>query len=189
MFETLALVFVVLLVLSLLPLAFIAIRKALKERGPRVITCPENGCRAEVSLDAWRSGLSFAFGEERRQLSTCSRWPEMGGCDQACLSQIEESADGCLVRSVLSNWYEGRSCAYCGLGIQAFHPGDRAPALRTPEGHVLALSEVSPFALDAVLATHDSVCANCYDAMAFRERFPNLPVDRPRSEIPSLPIH
>lgn len=180
MFETLALVFGALLAASLLPLAFIAIRNAFRERGPRVIICPENGCHAEVEVDAWKSGLSSAFGESKRRLSACSRWPEMEGCDQACLKEIEETPGGCLVRSVVADWFAGRRCVYCGGEIPGIHATDRKPALRSPQGQVVALADIQPLDLDAALARHEPICANCYDAMSFREHFPGLAVDRPK---------
>lgn len=180
MFETLAVVFGILLAASLLPLAFVAVRNAFRERGPRVITCPENGCRAEVEVDAWKSGLSSAFGEGKRRLSACSRWPEMQDCDQACLTEIAETPGGCLVRSVVADWFAGRRCVYCGREIPELHATDRKPALRSPQGHNVALADIPPLEIDAALARHEPVCANCYDAMAFRESHPGLAVDRPK---------
>ncbi len=187
MFETLAAVFGVLLAASLLPLAFVAIRNAFRERGARVITCPENGCHAEVAVDAWRAGLSSAFGEPRRRLSACSRWPEMEDCDQGCLTEIAETPGGCLVRSIVADWFAGRRCVLCGGEIPPIHLADRKPALRSPNGHVVALSEVRPLDLDSVLARHEPICANCYDAMFFREHYPGLAVDRPKP--PSAAAH
>ena len=180
MFETLASVFGVLLAASLLPLAFVAIRNAFRERGPRVITCPENGCHAEVEVDAWKSGLSSAFGEGKRRLSACSRWPEREGCDQACLTEIEKSPGGCLVRSTVADWYAGRRCVVCGKEVPEIHATDRKPALRTPDGHVVALADIRPLDLDAALARDEPICANCYDAMSFREHHPGLAVERPK---------
>jgi len=180
MFETLALVFGVLLAVSLIPLLFLAIRNAFRERGPRVITCPENGCRAEVAVGAWRSGLSSAFGEENRRLVACSRWPEREDCDQACLSEIAEDPNGCLVRSIVSDWYAGRRCAGCGREIPALHATDRRPGLRAPDGRAVELADVASVDVERVLATHEPVCANCFDGMAFRQRYPGVAVERPQ---------
>ncbi|HYX21456.1 MAG TPA: hypothetical protein VFA98_11485 [Thermoanaerobaculia bacterium] len=181
MFETLALVFGVLLAVSLIPVLFIAIRNAFRERGPRVITCPENGCHAVVEVDAWKSGLSSAFGEENRRLAACSRWPEMEGCDQACLSEITGDPNGCLVRGIVADWYAGHRCAGCGREIHARHAADRRPGLRAPDGRAVELADVSPLDIDRVLATHEPVCANCFDGMAFRQKFPGVAVERPQS--------
>jgi len=184
MFGTLALIFGAVLAAWAVLILFIAARNAFRERGPRLITCPENGCRAEVAVDAWKSGLASALGEDRRRLTACSRWPEKEGCDQACLEEIAESPNGCLVRSVVADWYLGRRCVSCGRDIGAFHAADRKPALRSPQGHAVALSEVRALDLDAVLARHEPLCANCYDAASFREHFPGLAVERPRPPSP-----
>ncbi len=180
MFETLALLFGALLAASLIPLLFLSVRNAFRERGPRVITCPENGCRAEVAVDSWRSGLASAIGEDRRRLVACSRWPEKEGCDQACLSEIAEDPNGCLVRRVVSDWYVGRRCAGCGREIPAMHATDRRPGLRGPDGRAVELAEVPPLEIDRVLATHEPVCANCFDGLSFRQRFPGVAVERPQ---------
>jgi len=180
MFETLAIVFGVLLAVSVIPLLFIAVRNAFRERGPRVITCPENGCHAVVAVDAWKSGLSSAFGEDRRRLVACSRWPEMEGCDQACLDEIAEDPNGCLVRRIVADFYAGRPCAACGREIHAFHGIDRRPGLRAPDGRAVELADVPPLETDRFLATHEPVCANCFDGMAFRQKFPGVAVERPR---------
>ena len=186
MFQTLFLIFGILLVLSFLPLLWVAVRNALRERGPRVITCPENGCRAEVKVAAWNAGLTSAMGESRHRLSACSRWPEKEGCDQACVAEIEETPGGCLVREIVADWFLGRRCAYCGQDIPEVHTGDRQPGIRLAEGRTLAISDIEPVRLDDVLPTAQAACANCLDAMSFREQFPGLPVDRVRRDSPNV---
>jgi hypothetical protein len=181
MFETLAIVFGVLLAVSLIPLLVVAVRNAFREKGPRVITCPENGCHAVVAVDAWKSGLSSAFGEENRRLVACSRWPEKEGCDQACLEEIAHDPNGCLIRAMVSDYYAASRCVACGREIQALHATDRRPGLRAPDGRAVELSAVPPLDLERVLATHEPVCANCFDGMAFRQKFPGVAVERPQA--------
>jgi hypothetical protein len=189
MFQTLFLIFGILLFVSLVPIVWIAVRTGIRERGPRVITCPENGCRAEVEVASWKSGVAAALGERRHRLASCSRWPEKEGCDQACVEEIEETPGGCLVRSMVTDWYQCRTCTYCGHEIPEPRAGARMPGLRSAEGRTLAVAEVEPILLPDVLSTAQAVCANCYDAMAFREHFPALPVDRPRPEPRPLSTH
>jgi len=189
MFQTLSLIFAVLLVLSFVPFVWITVRGAIRERGPRVITCPENGCASEVEVKTWHSGFTTALGETHHRLANCSRWPEKAGCDQACVTQIEESPNGCLVRSLVAEWYQGRNCAFCASEIPEVHMNDRKPALRTSEGRTLPLSDVEPVHLAEVLATAQAVCANCFDAMSFREQFPGLAVDRPKPEAHPASMH
>ena len=62
-------------------------------RGPRLVERPENDEPAAVSVNAVKAA---AVG--RLELSRCFRWPERGQCGRECLTQIERSDDGCLVR-------------------------------------------------------------------------------------------
>ena len=189
MFQTLFVIFGIALVVSVLPIAWITVRNAFRERGPRVITCPENGCRASVEVAAWNSGFAAAVGEKRHRLAACSRWPEKEGCDQACVAEIEATPGGCLVRSIVANWYQGRTCTYCGHEIPEAHAGDRKPGLRSADGQTIAAEDTEPVHLVDVLPTAQAVCANCYDAMSFREHFPGLPVDRSKPETQPLSTH
>ena len=98
-------------------LAFAAIlflRRYIRLRGQRVITCPETGEPAGVELAAGRAAATALAGEPALRLRDCSRWPERAGCGQECLSQIEAAPEDCLVRSLLTKWYEGISCVDCG---------------------------------------------------------------------------
>src|SRR4051812_21294683 len=80
-----------------------------RERGSRAIVCPENLRPAGVKVDAGHAALTALAGMEKLRLSACNRWPERAGCGQECLSQIEASPEGCLVRKLLEKWYEGKS--------------------------------------------------------------------------------
>src|SRR4051812_2907833 len=82
----------------------------LRQRGERAIVCPENRRPAGVRMDARRAALSGFAGKPAFRLSSCSRWPERAGCGQQCLSEIEASPDGCLVRNILVKWYAGKRC-------------------------------------------------------------------------------
>ena len=85
-----------------------------KYSGDRVITCPENERPAGVKVDAGHASLSVLGGKADLRLKSCSRWPERQDCGQQCLRQIEASPEGCLVRHILTQWYEGKNCAVCG---------------------------------------------------------------------------
>ena len=84
------------------------------------------------------------------------------------------------MRSIVSDWFAGRPCVLCGRQVPAIHLTDRKPALRSPNGYVVALTEVPPLDLDAALSRSEPICANCYDAMSFREQHPGLAIDRPK---------
>ena len=116
----------------------------LKYRGDRVVTCPETKQTVGVALDvkhaAW-SGLGHA---PSLRLETCSRWPERQDCGQECLRQIEESPEDCLVRTILTKWYAGKSCAICGNPIGEIHWADHRPGLLSPERRTVEWTQVRP---------------------------------------------
>jgi hypothetical protein len=174
--------FVVLFVLSMIPLGWVFLRTYRKFRGTRVITCPETGCAAAVEVDKGHAAATAAAGERELRLSTCSRWPEKEECGQECLSQIEASPEGCLVRSMLVEWYRNGACAYCREEIPEIRWSDNKPALLTPDGKTLDWADVRPEDLPRVFETHRRVCWNCHVAQSFRAQFPGLAVERPAAK-------
>ncbi len=145
-------------------------------RGPRLVECPENHEPAAVSVNA----LKAAAGG-RLELSQCSRWPEREQCGRECLTQIEQSVDGCLVRTMVTRWYDDKSCVVCRRAIGRVDWLDRKPALVGPEGALRQWQEVAPETLPTVLATHRPVCFDCYVAETFRQQHPELVIDNPWS--------
>ena len=170
----------VLLALSLLPVAAVAVRAYLRYRGTRVVTCPETHKPVAVRVDKGHAAVTHALGEEELRLETCTRWPERQHCGQECLSQIEESPEGCLVRNILLRWYDGAFCALCREPIGTIHWGDNKPAMLAPDGMTVEWTTIQPEALPAVLASHQPVCWNCHVAKTFRDLFPDLAIERPR---------
>jgi len=153
-------------------------RTYLTMRGERVITCPETKAPAGVEVDAGKAAAQAAAGGVAIELKDCSRWPERAGCDQACVSQIESAPAGCLVRNLLSEWYEGRSCALCGKPVGEIHWHDHRPGLLSPEGRTVEWSEIRAEKLQETLETYRPVCWNCHIAESFRREHPDLVVDR-----------
>ncbi len=156
-----------------------------KYRGERIITCPETHEPEAVRVDALRAAHWAAVaGEPALRLSTCSRWPERSGCDQACLSQIEASPETCRVRTIVSSWYEGKDCVYCRkpIGEIAWH--EQPPALSGPDKTSREWKDVRTEDLPAVLRTHEPVCWKCYVTEEFRHDHPELVVERMRPEEP-----
>jgi len=180
--STMFLGFVALFLLSLIPVGWISLRAYRKFRGTRVITCPETGRAAAVEVDRKHAAATAAVGETELRLTSCSRWPEREGCGQDCLTQIEESPEGCLVRNMLTEWYRGSTCAFCRKEIPEIHWSDHKPALLTPDRKTLEWHEVRPEDLPRVFATHQRVCWNCHIAQSFRAQFPGLAVERPAAK-------
>jgi hypothetical protein len=150
-------------------------------RGTRVITCPETRKPAAVWVDAGHAAVTAVAGRPRLRLKDCSRWPERAGCDQRCLSQVEIAPDGCLVRTLLAEWYRTKKCVFCGRPLGEADCVQHKPALLNGEGRTLEWSEVRPETIPDVLATHRPVCWDCHVAESFRHQHPELVVDRPWS--------
>ena len=152
-----------------------------KYRGDRVVTCPETKQAAGVALDMKHAAWSAIGHPPGLRLETCSRWPERQGCGQECLRQIEESPENCLVRNILTKWYEGKSCAICGKPVGDIHWVDRKPALLSPEQCTVEWAQVRPEAVPSVLETHAPVCWNCHIMQTFCKEHPEMVVDRSRA--------
>lgn len=88
-------------------------------RGKRLVTCPETHCAAAVELDANGAALKAFRGGIYLCLQDCSRWPERQACAQDCLSQVESMGQACLVRSIVTGWYQGKTCVYCHKAVDS----------------------------------------------------------------------
>jgi hypothetical protein len=147
-------------------------------RGARVVTCPENHARAGVELDAAHAAFSSLYGGPALRLTSCSRWPERRDCGRACLAEIADTGESCLLRKILTRWYRGKQCAYCGRRFGEIDWETCKPALMTPDQTTIDWSQVSPERIDEVLATHLPVCFSCHMATSFVRQHPALVVDR-----------
>lgn len=175
--------------MSTVPYVFIALilvaasmyfRTYWKYRGARVITCPETKAAAGVEVDARHAAATMLHGAAEIRLAKCTRWPEKKDCGQECLSQIETSPEECLLRNIVSSWYAGKSCVYCGRDLRDIEWLEHRPALRSPEGKHLEWSAVPPDAIYDVLKTHLPVCWDCHIVETFRSEHPELVVERRR---------
>jgi hypothetical protein len=157
----------------------------LRFRGARVVACPETGQPAGVEVDASRAAVTALGGKPELRLTECSRWPERAGCGQDCLRQIESSPEGCLVRTLVTSWYSGKTCVYCGKPFGEIHWHDHKPALQGESGTLQAWAEVPTEKVPDALAWGRPVCWSCFVAESFRREHPDLVVDRPwRNEPP-----
>ena len=156
----------------------------LKYRGTRVVECPENHQMVAVEVDAHHAAWSTPQGRPHLRLEDCTRWPEKAGCGQDCLSQIEASPEGCRVRSILTDWYTGKSCAFCGRTFDDIHWHDHKPALLAPDGSLTTWKSFAPEQVMDVLASHKPVCWDCHLAESFRRDHPELVTERPERSGP-----
>ena len=149
-------------------------------RGKRLITCPETRKTAAVDVAARKAAASTFVGEPKLRLDQCSRWPERQHCGQDCLQQIEADPDNCLVWNIVSNWYEGQSCALCHKHLGRLEHFDHAPALMDPDHKTTEWDQLRPEQLPEIFATYQPMCWNCHVAETFRRMHPELLVDRHR---------
>ena len=171
--------------ISLLVLLFVAWTVAgrllitwLRQRGARAIVCPENRLPAGVAVNAGHAALTGLLGAQQFRLSSCSRWPERAGCGQQCLSQIEASPEGCLVKKILVKWYEGKSCAFCGRHFAEIEWAGQKPALIRADRISVEWSRVPAEQLTETLETALPVCFACHMANTLVREQPDLVIDR-----------
>jgi len=174
----LALVSTVVAVAALLLVMVPIVRRYLRYRGTRLVTCPETTKAAAVETDAFQA--AFSEGASRKlSLKECSRWPERENCGQECLRQIESAPEDCLVRNILVRWYEGKKCALCGKTLGAVDWLEHKPGVLCPDRKTALWTEFRAEMIPEITATHLPVCWDCHVASTFRRQFPDLVVDRP----------
>jgi len=150
--------------------------------GKRLITCPETLKPAAVDIHALGAAKdALVHGSTNLRLKTCTRWPEREDCGQECLAQIETSADGCLLQTVVVSWYAGKRCEVCQRAVGEIVWHEQPPALLAQDGTAVDWKDVAPQELSAVFKTHRPLCFACNNALAFRQDHKALVVERPRS--------
>lgn len=164
-----------------------AVTAYLKFRGTRLVNCPETREPAAVEVDAMHAAFTASMGEQGLALKDCSRWPEREDCAQQCLDQIVSAPEDCLVRNILTKWYQGRTCVFCGKALGDIDWLNHKPAFMSPERVTLEWNEIPAEKLPAVLQTLRPVCWNCHIAETFRRRYPELVVDREPTKERAIP--
>ena len=154
-----------------------ALKSYARWRGMRLVTCPESKRAAAVELDAAHAAVLTALGFPRFRLKDCSRWRERGPCEQPCLRQIEQASEDCLVRQIVTRWYEGKRCAYCRKPVSSVDWLHK-PSLRDGRGRTVQWNDVPPENLPEVLATFAPVCWSCHMTETFRRVHPELVLER-----------
>jgi hypothetical protein len=163
--------------------AFILVPVYRAYRGKRLITCPETKQPAAVELDSIRAAFT-QFGDEpgRFRLTNCSRWPEKAGCGQECLGEIERDPKACLVRTIVSDWYRGQSCVFCGKPIPEVNWTEHRPALLSPDRVTVSWKDVKPETLPDTLISHKPVCWDCHVVQSVVRERPDVVTVRPDRE-------
>lgn len=162
----------------------ISIETYMKYRRQMLVTCPENHKTAAVRVDAMNAVKETLYGRESLRLSNCSRWPERADCGQDCLSEVVADPKACLVWTLVTDWYRGKSCVICQRPFGEVHWHDRPPALVAPDHKTLQWDELPAEKLPEILQTHQPVCWSCHIAESFRREHPGHFVDRPGNRGP-----
>lgn len=173
----------VILALALVALTFVGwmLRAYTKQRGSRVITCPETLTPEGVKVDAGHAAVTGLMGHTELRLAECTRWPERAGCGQECLTQIRQAPHGCLVRNIVADWYRDKTCALCQRPVGDREWMEHEPALMDPRDQrrrTLALKDLPAEKLWIVLEKNVPVCWNCHVTETFRREHPELVIDR-----------
>jgi hypothetical protein len=92
---------------------------------------------------------------------------------------VDAMQDGCLVRSILGNWYAGKKCVVCGKPLDDIDWAEHRPALMGPDRKTVEWQDLPPEKVPDALLTHLPVCWNCHIASTFRREHPELVTDRP----------
>jgi len=111
-----------------------------------VVICPAAKLPAEVQLDP------------ADRLESCSRWPDLEGCSQACTPQVRFSAEEL---TDFTARYEGKKCASCGVVLTRDDwYRSRLPSL-DPKSATVDMPEGRP---RVVHGEGPPVCSVCYRA-------------------------
>ena len=83
---------------------------------------------------------------------------------------------------LLKRFFDGKSCAICKRAIPPVQRTGPKPGLLNPETHEThAWDRIADENLSSTLETHLPLCSACVLAESFRQRHPDLVVDRDRS--------
>ncbi len=176
--STLALVSIIIAAAALLLVCIPVVRRYLRYRGTRLVSCPETKSAAAVEVDAFPAAYSESALKKLR-LKECSRWPERQNCGQECLREIEAAPEDCLVRNILTRWYEGKKCAVCGKSVGQIDWLEHKPGVIGSDRRTALWPEFRAENIPAIMTTHQPICWDCHVASTFRRQFPDLVVDRP----------
>jgi hypothetical protein len=150
----------------------------LRARGDRLVACPETNEPVAVAVDPVDAAFSALLGTREVHLKSCTRWPEKAGCGQECLAQIEKAPNGCLVSSILREWYAGKICTLCGKPFGEMHTWEHKPALMSPERVTSEWVDVPVEELPERLATHLPICWDCHIIETLYRMHPDLVTER-----------
>lgn len=156
----------------------IAARQFVKLRGKMLVTCPETQKTAAVEVANGHAAMGAMVNQQHMELNECSRWPERSDCGQNCLHQIEEDPVSHQAWNIVSRWFDGKECVYCGKPVKELSHFDRTPALMHTGGNTTEWDQLPPENLPDELSISMPVCWSCHMIETFRRKHPDLVVER-----------
>lgn len=146
-------------------------RESQRFKASRLLTCPETHAPVTVETGGFRT----------LRIQECTRWPENRNCGQACLLEVHESPDGCLVRTKVRKWYDGKSCLLCDKSLEGAGWLTQPPCVMTADWVTHEWKDIGPEKIADTLETGRPVCWTCHVATEFRRIHSDLIVERESS--------
>jgi hypothetical protein len=154
--------------------------RAWRFHGQMLVTCPESQSAVSVRVATFRAAAGEFVNRPHLELSDCSRWPEMAGCGQDCVRQIEENPGEHRVWNIAAKWFAGKKCVLCRKPIEPVSHLDHAPALMKMVGRqTFEWRNLPTEDLPAAFAECAPVCWSCHMTETFLQKFPGRAVVRP----------
>ena len=177
------------LLVALVVVVYLAIAVATwwRFRGARVVTCPETGHAAGVTIDLGHAMASAVWERADLRIAACSCWPERRGCEEACVTQIEASPSGTSARTMAARFFEGRPCVICQRRIGPLTGAALQPGfMDTVTREVVPWTLVPTADLPDAIARRRPLCPECTLAESSRGPYP-ITYRRVRSGPPPPP--
>lgn len=76
----------------LIVIAPVVVGAYLRSRRSRNVRCPATRTDAMIEVDAWHAAQTAFPGPPDVRVKTCSHWPELAGCDEACVHPVAAGA-------------------------------------------------------------------------------------------------
>jgi hypothetical protein len=148
-------------------------------RGQHLVTCPETGAAAAVSVDVGRAAFtSLVEGVPDLRLAHCSRWPERGRCAEPCVCEVAAHGQSGTVAAIVADWCQSKPCVYCGKRIASPGSSERPAALLGPDAISVTWRSVAAERLPALFPTHQPICWSCHHLETFLREHKELVTDR-----------
>jgi len=142
-------------------------------RGRRVVTCPETGRPAGVSVDLGHAVASAVRERTDIRIAACTCWPEREGCDQVCAPQIEMAGNTTRARAIAARFFEDRFCVMCLRRIEPLAHGPHQPGFMNPvTRETVPWDEVPAEELPDAIAHRRALCRDCTFAESSHLRQP-----------------